>query len=80
MRNCLAATAVVLASLFGSGVSHANDSTAAIGAGGIIYTTSSKIRIERESLYISEQEVRVAYDFPERRRERHFHTCRLSAA
>ena len=41
----------------------ANDSTATMGAGGITYTTSSQIRIQREDLYISEQEVRVAYDF-----------------
>lgn len=55
--------AALIAMLGTTGPSAANDSTATMGAGGLVYTTSSKIRIEREKLSISEDEVTVAYDF-----------------
>jgi hypothetical protein len=41
----------------------ANDSSASMGAGGLVYTTSSLIEIQRETLVIGENEVRVSYDF-----------------
>ena len=40
-----------------------NDSSASMGAGGLIYTTSSLIEITREVLVIGENEVHVSYDF-----------------
>ena len=40
-----------------------NDSSATMGAGGLIYTTSSLIEITRETLVIGENEVHVSYDF-----------------
>lgn len=55
--------AALIAMLGGAGPCTANDSTATMGAGGLVYTTSSKIRIERENLTISEDEITVAYDF-----------------
>ena len=42
---------------------HANDSTAALGAGGIMLTTSADIRMASEDLYISRAVVRVRYSF-----------------
>jgi hypothetical protein len=41
----------------------ANDSSASMGAGGLAYTTSSLIRIERETLVVGANEVHVSYDF-----------------
>lgn len=41
----------------------ANDSSASMGAGGLVYTTSSLIEIQRETLVIGENEVHVSYDF-----------------
>ena len=55
--------AAMMAVLGAAGPTAANDSTVTVGAGGLVYTTSSKIRIERENLSISEKEVTVAYDF-----------------
>lgn len=55
--------AFLTAMLGSTAPSDANDSTATMGAGGLVYTTSSKIRIERENLFISEDEITVAYDF-----------------
>ncbi len=40
-----------------------NDSSASMGAGGLIYTTSSLIEITSETLVIGENEVHVSYDF-----------------
>ena len=40
-----------------------NNSSASMGAGGLVYTTSSLIEIQRETLIIGESEVRVSYDF-----------------
>jgi len=41
----------------------ANDSTASMGAGGLVYTTNSLIEIAQETLVIGEDEVHVSYDF-----------------
>ena len=40
-----------------------NNSSASMGAGGLIYTTSSLIEITSETLVIGENEVHVSYDF-----------------
>ena len=42
---------------------NANDSSASMGAGGLVYTTSSLIQIERETLVVGADEVHVSYDF-----------------
>jgi len=60
---------VALFSLFTLPFSHfsflaqANDSTAALGAGGIELTTSAEIRMAAEDLFISPTAVRVRYSF-----------------
>lgn len=41
----------------------ANDSTAALGAGGITLTQSADIRMASEDLYVSREEIRVKYSF-----------------
>ncbi|HWK13327.1 MAG TPA: DUF4424 domain-containing protein [Rhizobiaceae bacterium] len=41
----------------------ANDTTAVLGAGGLIFTRSDMIEMQSEDLFISEEEVRVAYKF-----------------
>jgi len=42
---------------------NANDSTAELGAGGLVLTRSSAIEMASEDLFISQEEVRVAYKF-----------------
>ena len=41
----------------------ANDSTAALGAGGLTLTQSADIRMASEDLYVSREEIRVRYSF-----------------
>jgi hypothetical protein len=41
----------------------ANDTTASVGTGGLIYTRNSIISMEQEDLFISEKEIRVNYVF-----------------
>jgi len=56
--------ACLLALLAGSaGAASANDTTAVLGAGGLIFTRSDTIEMQSEDLFISEEEVRVAYKF-----------------
>jgi hypothetical protein len=54
---------VVAVALLATWPAAANDSTASMGAGGLVYTTSSLIEIQRETLVIGEDEVHVSYDF-----------------
>lgn len=56
---------IIFAILFSltSAPSFANDSTATIGAGGLVLTKSDKIAIESENLYISPHKIEVAYIF-----------------
>ena len=54
---------VVLSLLLLTAPAAANDSSASMGAGGLVYTTSSLIEIQRETLVIGEGEVHVSYDF-----------------
>jgi hypothetical protein len=66
MRNARAglAAAVSLAGvILCPGGAHANDSTAAFGAGGLQFEQTDKVRMEREDLYLSPREVRVSYVF-----------------
>lgn len=41
----------------------ANDSTAAFGAGGLVFTQSEQIVMQEEDLFISKDKIRVAYQF-----------------
>jgi hypothetical protein len=54
--------AVVLTVGF-AGIASANDSSAALGAGGITLTQSADIRMASEDLFVSREEVRVKYAF-----------------
>ena len=44
-------------------VAHANDSTATLGLGGLVYTGSSNIRMAEEDLFLSRDAVTVRYRF-----------------
>lgn len=54
---------ILAAALVAASPTAANDSSAAMVAGGLVYTTSSLIEIQRETLIVSEEEVHVSYDF-----------------
>ncbi|RYE60384.1 MAG: DUF4424 domain-containing protein, partial [Hyphomicrobiales bacterium] len=41
----------------------ANDTTAQLGTGGLVFVTNEQIRMASEDLYISPTEVRVTYEF-----------------
>ena len=56
----------VVLSIFGVLPAAANDSTAQLGAGGIILVYADDIAMEKEDLFISTQEVRVKYKFRNR--------------
>ena len=43
--------------------SQANDTMAVVGAGGLQFEKTDKLRMEREELYLSPREVRVSYVF-----------------
>lgn len=43
--------------------SWANDSTAVLGAGGLVFTQSPNIMMENEDLFISQDKIKVAYKF-----------------
>ncbi len=47
----------------GGAAASANDSVAAIGAGGIVFNKTDAIAMEQEDLFISEDKIRVAYVF-----------------
>lgn len=53
---------VLLAGLAAPSV-HGNDSTAELGAGGIVFTKSTDVSMDSEDLWISEDRVRVSYVF-----------------
>lgn len=59
MRKLLAATLLLVVSV----PAGANDTTAELGAGGLVFTRSDTVAMESEDLYISQEEVRVAYVF-----------------
>lgn len=55
------ATAILAAALAVPAV--ANDTTAQLGAGGLVFVTNEQITMASEDLYISPTQVRVAYEF-----------------
>lgn len=61
IRPFLAVAAVALA--LGAAPAAANDSTAAMGAGGLVLQRTDGIRMVSEDLYVSAREVRVKYRF-----------------
>jgi hypothetical protein len=56
-------TWILVVALLAATPGAANDSSASMEAGGLVYKTSSLIKIQREDLVISENEVHVSYDF-----------------
>jgi hypothetical protein len=61
LRPMLRRAAIFL--LLGSAPALANDSTAAIGIGGLTLTRSAEIRLDQQELFISREQVRVNYVF-----------------
>jgi hypothetical protein len=59
-KSALVAVAVASGA---AGVAHANDSTAELATGGLVFVQSDDIEMRSEDLYISAQEVRVGYRF-----------------
>lgn len=55
------ASAIALALSFS--IAHANDSSAALGAGGLTLLQSADIRMASEDLFVSRDEIRVRYSF-----------------
>ena len=60
MKHC--AAALIFSAAF-AGTALANDSTAALGAGGIFLVYAGSIAMDKEELFISKDEVRVDYVF-----------------
>lgn len=60
-RHCLAALSAVL--LASPVPASANDSSAALSAGGLVLTKSADVRMASEDLYISTKEIRIRYSF-----------------
>jgi hypothetical protein len=58
-----AVAAAILGMLVAAPAAHANDTTAELATGGLIFVTNDDIEMRSENLYISAQQVRVAYDF-----------------
>ena len=66
MGGCIAAgcaVGVLLAATAAAPRALANDSTATLGAGGLVLTKSVDITLDREDLYVSTGEIRVHYEF-----------------
>jgi hypothetical protein len=59
-----AAAAALLLAL--TGAAAANDTSAELGAGGLVYARSDEVSIERETLYLSMDKVTVDYEFRNR--------------
>jgi hypothetical protein len=53
---------IILTSLM-AGTATANDSMAALGAGGLVFMTTDEIELLSEDLYVSSSQVRVTYEF-----------------
>ena len=60
-RGCAAGLAI--AATLAASHATANDSTATLGAGGLVLTKSEDIALDREDLYVSAKEIRVHYEF-----------------
>lgn len=58
-RSALLAAAIVLCSSPGL----ANDSSAALGAGGVVLTQTADVSMAKEDLYVSPSKIRIRYEF-----------------
>lgn len=58
MRRMILAMALLVAT-----PALANDTTAQLGTGGLVFVTNEQIRMESEDLYVSPTQVRVTYEF-----------------
>lgn len=54
---------ILLPLLLAAATAHANDSTGFVETGGIQYLKNPHIEMQRENLYISQQQIRVSYTF-----------------
>ena len=54
---------IILPLLLAAATAHANDSTGFVETGGIQYLKNPHIEMQREDLYISQRQIRVAYSF-----------------
>ena len=54
---------IILPLLLAAAAAHANDSTGFVETGGIQYLKNPHIEMQREDLYISQQQIRVSYTF-----------------
>lgn len=63
MRIPILITLILLAALLPSSVVHANDSAAHLGAGGLEFTMTDAVVMEKEDLYLSPELVKVNYIF-----------------
>jgi hypothetical protein len=59
MRHAL----IALAALAAAAPAFADDSSAALGAGGIVFTKNTPVRMAAEDLYVSPQAVRIRFEF-----------------
>ncbi len=60
MRNYLCALGAML---LAATAAMADDSSAALGAGGIVFTKSTPVRMKAEDLYVSPKQVRIRFEF-----------------
>jgi hypothetical protein len=63
MRHSIVATALALALTGAPPAARANDSTAEIATGGLIFVTTDAIEMRSEKLFISTEQIRVTYEF-----------------
>ncbi len=68
MRNAITSvkSVLILLAVACSGTSHANDSSAAVGTGGIVLQQNEDVSMDSEDLFISEEKVRVTYSYTNR--------------
>ncbi|HUO99371.1 MAG TPA: DUF4424 family protein [Rhizomicrobium sp.] len=59
MRHCL----IALAALAAAGPAFADDSSAALSAGGVVFTANTPVKMAAEDLYVSPKAVRIRFEF-----------------
>ena len=63
MKSRILRAAISLAAFAGAGTSSANDTVASINLGGLELSPSALVTMDSEDLYLSENRVRVRYQF-----------------
>lgn len=61
--TALRAAMIAAGFLAAAGAARANDSTAQLGAGGLTLVPNAGVEMAREDLYVSKDEIRIAYEF-----------------